>query len=929
MFQTTKINAGLQIAFGSTAHIAGSKFGPRTRRAMQHSIPMITAALFSLPALAQTAPAAAPAPEAVQRVLVTGSMIPRTAAESSEAITVISAESLKDMGIQTVEQALQQIASNQSTTLTSSAVTSWGTGGGSFASLRGLGATRTLVLLDGQRLTSNAQVDSSVDLNSIPFAVIDRIEVLREGASSVYGADAIAGVINFITKKELKGGELNVTGSKAQGSGGNGYNADISYGLGSLANDGYNLMGSLSFQKQNELRALQRGFSQRGGADNAYYTAPASFKQSQIGSDGKPHTNYYSVDFPDCGQSSGVTSTYLTTANGYCGYQYTNAADLLPESSVVSGMLQFTKTLTANDTLKLQYFATQSKLKTWGGAYSYDDFMNPTFNAAYFPKAGQVSNNAVFSHDPNATPDLSKDIEVLWTDPDNNRYQGDHSTEQRFLATLSGSHADWDYQVNLNYSQNISTVYLSSGYPDTTKLEETDQAGNTVFNHLINPFGPQTAAGQAVINNAYVAGNLDTAMLRMVDVSANASHAVGDWFHAGDATVALGIDGRREQLHSGTTPLAAEEAPETGYYPSSVSGKRTSEAVYAELDVPIFKQLDFTVSDREDHYSDFGNTNNAKLAFKYTPTKSIAFRATASTGFRAPSLVSLYSPQILGASTNFSGSVCTEFAGICSAQGMQVTGGNPNLKPEKSDNYDFGIILEPATNLGVTLDFYRVTISNQITTLTASTIYKNYDTFSNLYHVNNSGTLSEAGDHSCDAGATAPTCGYIERTAQNSGGVTTNGVDVSVNYTLNTSVGKFRTGLEGTWASQYKLQAYKGAAWQNIRGDYSNGYEPVLAWQDLLTLDWTQDVWGAGISNHYESGYKDQNAGHHVGSYSLWNGYGSWKATKQLSLLVGVRNLMNTKPSFSNQSDEWQEGFNPVFADPIGRSFYAKATFDF
>jgi iron complex outermembrane receptor protein len=350
--------------------------------------------------------------------------------------------------------------------------------------------------------------------------------------------------------------------------------------------------------------------------------------------------------------------------------------------------------------------------------------------------------------------------------------------------------------------------------------------------------------------------------------------------------------------------------------------------------VPVTRQLEFTVSDREDHYSDFGGTNNAKLAFRFQPSKLIAFRGAVSTGFRAPSLVNLYSPQILGASSTFSGSVCDQFANICGSQGMQVTGGNQNLKPEKSDNYDFGIVLAPAANLGITLDFYRVTISNQITKLSTSTIYKNYGTFSNLYHLNNNGTLSIAGDHSCDAGLNAPTCGYILRTIQNSGGVTTNGIDLSVNYTLDTSLGRFRTGLEGTWVSQYKLQAYKGAAWQNIRGNYSGGYTPVLAWQDSLTLDWSRDVWGAGLSNHYESGYIDENTdangnAHKVSPYSTWNAYGSWKATKQLTLLVGVRNMFNVNPSFSNQSDQWQEGYNPVFADPVGRAFYGKVSLDF
>ncbi len=348
--------------------------------------------------------------------------------------------------------------------------------------------------------------------------------------------------------------------------------------------------------------------------------------------------------------------------------------------------------------------------------------------------------------------------------------------------------------------------------------------------------------------------------------------------------------------------------------------------------MPVLKNLEFTVSDREDHYSDFGGTNNAKLSFRFQPSKMITFRGAASTGFRAPSMVDLYAPEVLGAGSGFTGSVCDNLTVNCAgggSQGVVASGGNTQLKPEKSDNYDLGVVLSPSANLGVTLDFYRITISNQITTLASSTIYQNYDTFKNLYHLNSSGTLSVAGDNSCPT-LTAATCGYVLTTPQNTGGVTTNGVDVSVSYTLpTTALGRFRLGMEGTWTSQYKLQQYANAPWLNVRGDMSQGYEPVLAWQDLLTLDWTRDDWGAGISNNYSSGYRDRYEGRHVGSETLWNAYGSWKPMKQVTLLVGMRNVFDAKPSFSNQDLDWQEGYNSVKSDPQGRAVYGKVTVDF
>ena len=168
-------------------------------------------------------------------------MIRRPNAETAEAITVVKMDALKDLGITSVEQALSLLTSNNATITTASSVTTYN-GGASVAALRGLRGTETLVLLDGQRLANNVTLGYGIDLNTIPFAAIDHIEVLREGASSLYGSDAIAGVINFITKKNYDGGEVNLNYSHPQHPGGSSDEADITYGIGNLKSDGYNLM---------------------------------------------------------------------------------------------------------------------------------------------------------------------------------------------------------------------------------------------------------------------------------------------------------------------------------------------------------------------------------------------------------------------------------------------------------------------------------------------------------------------------------------------------------------------------------------------------------------------------------------------------------------------------------------------------------------
>ena len=199
----------------------------------------------------------------IQEVIVTGTMIKRPNAETAEAITILKSDALKDQGIVNVEQALDTLTSNTPAINIASSVGSF-SGGGTYANLRDLGDGRTLVLLDGQRLATNAFNGNAVDLSGIPFSAIDSVQVLREGASALYGSDAIAGVINFITKKNYQGAEVQANFDHPQEAGGGSGEADFTFGHGDLASDGYNFMITGSYSKQQELQATQRGFSADG-----------------------------------------------------------------------------------------------------------------------------------------------------------------------------------------------------------------------------------------------------------------------------------------------------------------------------------------------------------------------------------------------------------------------------------------------------------------------------------------------------------------------------------------------------------------------------------------------------------------------------------------------------------------------------------------
>ncbi len=879
----------------------------------------------------------APVP-VLQTIVITGTLIARPAAETAEAITIIKSSTLEDMGVVNVEQSVDQITANiPSDTNIAQSVTTF-SGGGTYANLRDLGIGRTLVLLDGQRLADNVVLGNGVDLSGIPFGAIESVQVLREGASSLYGSDAIGGVINFITKKDYQGGEVDVNVDRPQENGGASGDVNATFGHGSLADDGYNFTVSGSYSRQNELQAYQRSFAATGydparglaNLNGPTATWPGSY------TDG--NGNLWQVGYPAC-----QGNPYLTRDYGDCEYLYSAAVDLLPESSEVSGLATFTKALPANNTVSVQYFYTRSKVTQWFGPQSFSFEMTPQDDPAYFPTAAQSTcqGNLTTSGPCTGAPDLTDPIIAGWTDPNNNRYTDDINTEQRVLVTLSGSNGGWDYTANLNYSVNENTSGTDGGESNFAVI-----APNGILSNLINPFGPQSAAGSALLASSYLSGAYANGKLQYYSIDGHASHPLGDVLYAGHpAVLALGVTAQYNSIDYASTPLAATLYPALGYPPEAVAGSYSDDAIYSELDVPMSRSLDVDVSDREDRYSDFGETNNGKISVRYQPAKFLTFRGAASTGFRAPSLVDLYLPNTFGYTDEMNGPGCatgsytTVFTAVnCTSQGLALSGGNRNLQPETSENFDFGVILEPIADLGMTLDYYRVLIKNALGAIPGTAIYSNPTEFADDYVLNSSGTLTPGPQENtqCSPSYKAPTCGYILETVTNTGGITTDGFDLSTTYVRHTPVGTFNVDLEGTLITHYRLQEYDGGPQIDLVGWYNDGNEPAIRWQHLLTVGWTSPNrrWGGGLDNRFFSSYIDEfpdAAGRQikVGTQSTWDIYGSYKPIRALTVLLGINNVLDRIPPFSNQTSSWDAGYNSVYSSPLLREFYLNLKYEF
>ena len=231
------------------------------------SISLLAATCLTFPALAQETPASAePQAEEAAPIIVTGSRIKRDPTDSSLPLQIINTEELSREGINSPEQLISYLSSNGNgaDNLASNAdVTSGaqrGTNGLSAANLRGQGSASTLVLLNGRRVAAHGLTGSAVDVNQIPIAALERVEVLKDGASAIYGTDAIGGVINFITKTNFQGLTLNAFTDITEAGGGNIYRLSATGGYGDLDEQGFNIMGAISRSVNNVLNGSDRSF---------------------------------------------------------------------------------------------------------------------------------------------------------------------------------------------------------------------------------------------------------------------------------------------------------------------------------------------------------------------------------------------------------------------------------------------------------------------------------------------------------------------------------------------------------------------------------------------------------------------------------------------------------------------------------------------
>ncbi len=860
---------------------------------------------MAMPALAQEAP--------MQRVEVTGSSIKRLQAESATTLTVIKADEFIKQGLTSAQEVLAKLPSNQTSLGSGNTVggnsSGLPTGGQAAADMRGLGGDKTLVLLNGRRLANHPYDGASVDLNMIPLSALDRVEVLRDGASAIYGTDAIGGVINFITKRSVNITTVTAEVVQPRQPGGKERRVNLSSGFGDLDKEGFNLFGVVDWHKQEAITSQQREFSKTGvvPAKGLNVTSGTTFPGNYFDPVSKVAGNP--------GYATGCNPPFSLPIgdNNTCRQDYTRLIDNIPPQEQASLFARATVKLGADHLFSAEFLHSENKVQSRTAPPPQTGLSLPATSKWYPGNAGGTPAQAGLSGQP---------LSVNWRPTEaGQRVIDGKGNADRLVLALEGLFKGWDYKGGLSHSISKSSETFVGGYVRDSAFATGVSSG------LLNPFAAQDATGKSFLDQVALRGEVQNATVNSTAIDFKASRDIMQ-MAGGQMALAFGTELRHEKATFNVNQTIASQAASSGLAGSKPkSGKRNIEAVFGELNMPLIKDLEVQLAARFDNYSDVGNTTNPKIGVRYQPNKQLLLRGSASTGFRAPTLFEKNAPQskndtndsyndpVLCPGGKVSSDPIANPLRDCDLQQFKMQGGNPNLKPEKSKTFSFGVVVEPIKEVTLAVDYWQINLKDKIAALPEQTIFGNYTKYKALFLRNPDGSPLAILDLN-----------------DNLGEVKTDGVDLSLNVRFpSTKYGQFNFSMDGTYVHKYDYQVERDGEFKHNVGVYSDD-KPVFRWQHNASMNWRMGNWSANVSQSYKTGYTDQIqvAGHSkVAAYTLVNLSGSYTGFDGLALTLGIKNLWDKAPPFSNQGTLFQKGYDARYTDPTGRAIYARASYAF
>ena len=664
----------------------------------------------------------------VSRVVVTGSYISRADKETPSPVQVMTSEDLKKSGYTTVSDALRDITANGQGTLGQGFNQAFAAGA-SGVSLRGLTVGATLVLIDGHRMAPYPLSDDGerqfVDISSIPFEAVDHIDILKDGASALYGSDAIAGVVNVVLKKSFTGTSVTAEGGGTQHGGGATRHVSLIKGFGDDAagKSGYL---ALEYRHQDQVKLNQRsgewtrfdwsgqanGQNLSQGAKNDFVPNPVTltpYLQSTTGSTSQAS----SFAFLDNRCSFAArNANQCTYANDW--------AQLQPTSENINILGSFTAALNDNWDLNVKGSVFDSKQQQGrrpsivpAGSFAGNTAIGPGITPFIANAIPSFTVPASYPGNPFGAPAIVRalvpDVSNRDTDVDSKSY--------RFVADVTGTMDNWNMAQSAGFTR-VETDLVYNGYINNSALY-------AALNNAANPFkltGGNSAAVMAQIAPVVTNSVTDTLSFAEVRGSRDVMPLPG-----GQLSVSLGGSFIHKALNA-PDPVEAQNGSVAGLNGAYAVGKENNAAFFTELSA-VMGKLEVDGAVRRDHYDTYGNSTTPQLKLKLTPVNGVTVRGTASKGFRAPNAAengtagSLFSfnairDPALCPDLNPDGTPSTtsprNVPSQCKFNPTYLQSTSKDLQPEKSKSYTFGLILEPLRDWSTTLDWYKITVDNQI-----------------------------------------------------------------------------------------------------------------------------------------------------------------------------------------------------------------------
>jgi len=889
-------------------------------------------------------------PAPLEEVIVTGSSIKRINAETALPVEVLRRDDIARTGAANAEQLFKQISAASSA---GSAVAAQSTGvqAGAIStlSLRGLGSSRTLILINGQRSAvygggSGGAAGNSVDISAIPVAAIERVEILRDGASAVYGSDAIAGVVNFILRSNFQGLDATVTGGTPTDRGGGQQETVSLYGgLGDLVSKGYNAGLGINFQHFTSLMGADRAFATRynpgyGNDVTSSFAFPANVAIPTANGGGTRNPAA-----PNCGPYSLADVNFPTQ----CRFDNSPYDSLQPEQNKLSILFDGHLALGGTSQLYTDDSFAQVRTRTTvqpvplsyqnpllpGNPYiaylanllatQYPHYNNkapvpgtgafllpPT--SPYYPTDFAIANHI------NGQP-----LNLIYRDFANGlRNTLDTANTIRLVGGIKGDTAGWDYDAAVLYSRVQVTENLESGYPLYSKIMPLLDQGN------INPFGPTTdpnalAAAQAATFNAQDFESKTS----VASVSGRVSRQLVE-LPAGPLSAAAGAELRRETFEYDPSPaVQTGDIAGQGGNQLPEAASRNVESAYLEFDATLWKGLELDVAGRYDHYQGIGGTANPKISLRWQPRDWILLRGAAGKGFRAPSLTDLYASQATSVTANGSRDwvQCPTFSAsnpACSFQFTTVTGGNPHLTPEKSQSFTLGVVFEPIKDFSLDLDSFWIFLKNAIIVggLNYAVILQSPASeaqFANYITRNAAGQIVS-----------------INQTNANLFKFNVSGLDADLKYRFNMGgAGRLTLLGNGTYFYRYVSQNADGSWTSQLDKGLSqvtNQGGVVSRFRYSATAIYELADWGLSLTENYQKRYHDTASSitaktRFVRDYTTIDSQLYYKGLQGFKLTAGVRNLFNRVPPYANYAgtaNNFIGGYDLGYGDPLGRFAY-------